>query len=80
MSRCSSEEANQVADVLLAENSPVKLLKLDQEYFEEIMDLFKKLSPHKFSFVDVSLMILSKEFEAKVLTFDHRLEEKLKQS
>lgn len=77
--RASSQEAIKVADFLLSEKSPIQLLKIDKEYFEDTLALFKKLSPHRFSFVDVSLIILAGELEAEVITFDKRLEERLGQ-
>ena len=73
-SRFSSAEAIRVADILNSERSPVQFLKLDEEYFDDTLALFKKLSPHRFSFVDVSLMVLAKNMEARVLTFDERLD------
>lgn len=78
MSKLGSEAAASIVSNILGEDSPIKLLKVDQEYSNETFELFSKLSPHRFSYVDVSLMVLSREFEAEVLTFDRRLEEKLK--
>jgi len=76
-SRYSSSVAATIYEDLFSEETGIKLIKIDEEFFEETLVLFKKLNPHRFSFVDVSLMVLSKELEAKVLTFDERLEEKL---
>ncbi|QQR54682.1 type II toxin-antitoxin system VapC family toxin [Candidatus Peregrinibacteria bacterium] len=72
-SRFSSKEAIQLSEILLSEDSGIQLLKMDEEYFEESVALFEELSPHKLSFVDISLLVLAKNLEAKVLTFDERL-------
>lgn len=79
MSKLGSEPAATIISNILAEDSPIKFLKIDPEYINETFDLFSRLSPHRFSYVDVSLIVLAKEFEAEVLTFDRRLEERLKQ-
>ena len=79
MSKVGASAATKIGQDILDSSSPIQLLKIDEELFEESWDLFSKLGSHRFSFVDVSLMVLSKEFEAEVLTFDRRLEEKLKQ-
>lgn len=76
-SRFSSKEALELGKVLLSEDSGVHLLKIDEEYFDETLSLFEKLSPHRLSFVDVSLIVLSKNLETKVLTFDQSLERAL---
>jgi predicted nucleic acid-binding protein len=75
MSRFSSEKALLLSDTLFSENSSLQILKMDEEFFEDSKTLFQKLSPHTFSFVDVSLMVLAKHLEAKVLTFDKKLAE-----
>ncbi len=77
MSRFSSEKAILLADTLFSENSSLQILKMDEEFFEDTQALFQKLSPHTFSFVDVSLMVLAQNLEAKVLTFDKKLAEAL---
>ncbi len=77
MARFSSEAAVELSNELFSEDYSVQLLKIDEEYFEDSQALFKQLSPHKFSFVDISLMVLSKNLEAKVLTFDRNLEKTL---
>lgn len=78
MSKLGSDAATTITSNILAEDSRIKLLKIDPDYINETFDLFSRLSPHRFSYVDVSLIVLAKEFEAEVLTFDRRLEEKLK--
>jgi len=80
MSKVGASAATKIGQDILDPSSPIQFLKIDEEFFDESWAIFSKLGPHRFSFVDVSLMVLSKEFEAKVLTFDRRLEEKLKQS
>lgn len=77
MSKLGSEAASKIGADILAQDSGIQILKIDQDYFEETVKLFEKLSPHKLSFVDVSLLVLAKKLEAKVLTFDQGLERAL---
>lgn len=74
MSRYSSSEAIRICEIILDKDFPAQILKIDEEYFEQSVDLFKKLGKHKFSFVDVSLIVLARELGAKIITFDERLE------
>lgn len=74
MSKLSAVSASKIGADILAQDSGIQILKIDQEYFEETVDLFESLAPHKLSFVDVSLLILAKNLEAKVLTFDQGLD------
>jgi len=74
MSRYSSEEATTISRTLLGEKFPAKIIKLDTDYFELTNDLFKKLGKHRFSFVDVSLLVLARELDARIITFDERLQ------
>lgn len=79
MSKVGSTFAVKINNDLLGPDSPLQLLKMDEEFFEESNALFRTLSPHKLSFVDVSLIVLSRNLEAKVLTFDKGLEQALSQ-
>ena len=72
--KLSSEEAIQIGDLLLSADSPAQILKLDEGYFKETVGLFRKLIPHRFSYVDVLLIFLHRELEIPVLTFDKKLE------
>ena len=76
-SKYSSQEATRLMKVLLAEDSPIKLLKIDMDYFDETVALFRQLEPHRFSFVDVLLIALHRDFNAPVVTFDQRLQRAL---
>ena len=75
--KISSEEALKVLDALTVKDSPIELLHIDDIMNEQSLKLFKELSPHKFSFIDVLLIYLSKTFNCKVLTFDKVLMDKL---
>lgn len=73
-SRYSSKEAVRISEIMLDKDFPAKILKIDEEYFEQSIKMFKKLGKHRFSFVDVSLLVLASELEAKIITFDTRLD------
>lgn len=75
--KASTEIAVQVAKMLLDSGGSISVLRLDENYIEDVIDLYKKLAPHSFSYVDVSLIHLSKELELPVLTFDKDLEKAL---
>ncbi len=71
--KASSEEALQVSRILLGPNPPAQILRLDENYFEETVKLFQELHPHRFSYVDLSLIALSRDLDVPVLTFDKAL-------
>jgi predicted nucleic acid-binding protein len=75
--KVSTEFATSVTRKLLSPDSNIELFKLDESFFEEVLELYGKLGPHSFSYVDVSLIHLSKELELSVLTFDKELEKAL---
>lgn len=77
MSKVGASAATKIGRDILDTTSPIQLLKIDEEFFEDSWNLFGELGPHRFSFVDVSLIVLSKELDAKVMTFDKRLEKAL---
>ena len=54
--KASSELANSVAKFLLSKDSKVEVYKLDEIYMDEVLALYETLSPHLFSYVDVSLI------------------------
>jgi len=75
--KVSTEFSASVTKRLLMPDSSIELFKLDESYFEEVLALYESLGPHSFSYVDVSLIHLSKELELSVLTFDKELEKAL---
>lgn len=80
MSKVGSVAANKIGQDLLDPSSPIQFLKIDEEFFADSWSLFRQLGQHRFSFVDISLLVLAKNIEAEVLTFDRDLEEKLRQA
>lgn len=75
--KISSEEALKVLDALTIKDSPIELLHIDEIMNEQSLKLFKELSPHKFSFIDVLLIYLSRTFNSEILTFDKALLEQV---
>lgn len=71
--KSSTELAVKVIQLLLKEGSDVQLFKLDEANLEPTLELFGRLKPHDFSYVDVSLIHLAREFECEVLSFDQKL-------
>jgi predicted nucleic acid-binding protein len=61
---------------LALNNSDIVNIASDNNFFEEVVSLFKKQKNQKLSFVDVSLLYLSKNF--KVATFDENLQKAIK--
>ncbi|MEK7145838.1 MAG: PIN domain-containing protein [Patescibacteria group bacterium] len=76
--KVSAEAAIQIGDLILSENSSVQLLKLDDAVFEVAWLKFKKLAPHKLSFVDCLLLATAEHMDAPLLTFDRELLSQLK--
>ena len=50
--RVSPEAAIKIGQLLLQENSPVGVLKMDETVFDEAWSYFQEKSPHNFSFTD----------------------------
>lgn len=63
---------------ILKTDSPIQLLKLDEILFELAWFKFKKLAPHKLSFVDCLLLATAEHMEVSLLTFDRELLSQLK--
>ncbi|MFA5855515.1 MAG: PIN domain-containing protein [Candidatus Gracilibacteria bacterium] len=80
MSRYSSSEAVRISEILLDGEFPAQIFKVDIDYLKESVALFRELGQHKLSFVDVSLIVLAREFSAKVITFDRGLKTALQKS
>lgn len=78
--KVSSKAAINLSKLLLSPDSPIELMRVDEAYFEEIMNAFEQNSPHDFSFVDMSLILLSKKMEAKIYSFDADLNKALELS
>lgn len=73
--------SKKIADNFLSEaldNEDVILLSSKENYFWEVASRFKKIPSKNFSFVDVSLLCLSKNYE--IVTFDRKLNSELKKS
>lgn len=77
MSKIGSAAAIKIGKDLLDSSSSVQFLRMDEESFEDTWSLFETIGTHKLSFVDVSLITLAKNLDAKVLTFDQGLEKAL---
>lgn len=77
--KSGNEMAISVAQQLLSGGANIEIYKVDEAFMEEVMVLFERLKPHTFSYIDVSLIHLSREFEIPVLTFDKELEVALAQ-
>ncbi len=70
--KVSSLYAVKVASSIL-ENNSINIINSHELVFDKAFDTFKKLNPHKFSFVDCVLISLAKNSDATILTFDKDL-------
>ncbi|MFA4815448.1 MAG: PIN domain-containing protein [Candidatus Gracilibacteria bacterium] len=75
--KVSTEFASTLSRLLLSGENNLEIYKLDEANLENVLKLYGELGPHTFSYVDVSLIHLSKELELPVLTFDKDLAEAL---
>lgn len=71
--KVSTDVASSLGKQLLSGENNLEIYKLDEAYLEDVLQLYGDLGPHTFSYVDVSLIHLSKELEVPVLTFDKDL-------
>lgn len=71
--KVSSSVASSLSKQLLSGENNLEIYKLDEANLEGVMELYVEMGPHSFSYVDVSLIHLSKELEIPVLTFDKAL-------
>ena len=70
---------NKIADSFLdmiMNNEDVEILSSSNQFFENIVSFFRKQNIKKLSFVDVSLLFLSRKYE--IITFDKELQKALK--
>ena len=70
------QERATLASEMLLENNDIVLLP-SSGYFHSVVELFRSYTEPHLSFVDVSLLLLSKEYQ--VVTFDKKLERAIKQ-
>lgn len=75
--KVSSDSAVRVVKDIF-DNEAVTILSSNDFVFDKGWETFKKLSPHKFSFVDCMLISIAKESEATVLTFDKEIQKALR--
>lgn len=61
---------------LIESNEDCELIPSSDEFFKHVRDLFRQCPSKKLSFVDVSLLLLGREYA--VITFDNELEKYLK--
>lgn len=73
----TTELALTIAGLLLSKNNNFEIYKMDEGNFSSVMKLFSKLKPHTLSYIDISLIHLSRELELPVLTFDKELQKAL---
>lgn len=74
----AKKASKKVADKFLEEildNQDVLLLLSNESYFWEVISGFKEMPSNNLSFVDISLLCLSKSYE--VVTFDRKLNNEL---
>lgn len=71
--KVSTSVASSLGKQLLSGENHLEIYKLDEAYLDGVLALYSNLGPHSFSYVDVSLIHLSKELELPVLTFDKAL-------
>jgi len=69
----STNETIDIMDKLKKEDSFIQILPEILGIFEQTFDVFKKLPSHKFSYADCLLISLSEFYNAKILTFDKKL-------
>ncbi len=72
--RTNHEFVSRVVDLLC--NTEAVTLLSSTEYFSETVSLFQTLDEPHLSFVDVSLVVLSRNYE--VMTFDTKLQRAIK--
>ncbi len=74
--RESSATAIKIANILLDPKSAIGIVNTHEIVFDEAWAIFKKLNPHKFSFVDCVLISMTINSDgAKLVTFDKALAE-----
>ena len=67
-----SEHAITVVESIF-DSEAITIINSNELAFDKSWNTFKKLSPHKFSFVDCLLISLAKDSEGTILTFDKEL-------
>lgn len=70
--KVSSRYAIEVVTSIL-ENNSINIIHSHELTFDNAWKTFKKMNPHKFSFVDCILITLAKKSDATILTFDKDL-------
>ncbi len=76
--KVSTEAALEIGELMLIENSPVQLLKLDDAVFDAAWIKFKTLAHRQLSFVDCLLLATAEHMDVSILTFDRELVSQLK--
>ncbi len=60
----------------VSNNSGIRLLPTDPDFFEKVIEVFRKIRSKQISFADASLVYLSTKYP--VITFDKQLQKELK--
>lgn len=71
--RQGTDVARKMGSYLLSDQSPATLLKMDEACFDDVWKLFQKLGAHQLSMIDATLLYLSIEYEAQLISFDEEL-------
>ena len=66
----SSTEAVKIGKLILDNDLDINIINSNELQFENAWKMFQKLSPHRFSFVDCLLLVLKKEDDDIIFTFD----------
>lgn len=70
----SSKRAIQIAEIILAPNNAIGILNTHELVFDNAYEIFKKLSPHNFSFVDCILIsLIQQNHDSEIISFDKSL-------
>ena len=73
--RAGKQVANKFLEIVF-DNDDIEILLSDGGFFEKVINLFQENNNKKLSFVDVSLLCLSKSHQ--IITFDKELLKELK--
>ena len=77
LNKADRKTANKFLEIIL-DNSDITILHSDKRFFEETARTFTEIISGKLSFIDISLLFLSKKY--KIITFDEKLEKIIKKS
>lgn len=69
--KINKQATNKFLDFIFS-NSDIKILYSGVDFFQPVLMLYQKLVDNKLSFIDISLLYLSRQYE--VVTFDKKLE------